>query len=59
MQVILLLFVLGFVSCLSTTKGQREEARRNLARWNPLWAAFIILGLAIILYPWPPYHPQY
>ena len=41
------------VSLLSTTPQGRAQARERLARWNPLFFAIIIAGLAIIFWPWP------
>lgn len=52
---IVLIGVLGLISCAMTTKEQRAESRRKLARWNPLFIAIIIVELVIVLYPWPPY----
>jgi len=45
---------LAAIAVASTTAEQREEARRRLARWNPLFIALIIIMLAFILWPWPP-----
>jgi uncharacterized membrane protein YedE/YeeE len=41
-------------SLVMTTPEQRAEARARLGRWNPLFIAIIIIGLGIMLYPWPP-----
>jgi len=54
-----LLLVLGGLSCLTTTPESRAEARAKAARWNWLWISIIVLGLAFMLYPWPPYQPHY
>jgi hypothetical protein len=56
---IILMVVLGGLSCLSTTPESRAEARAKMARWNWLWITILIIEWAFILYPWPPYHPQY
>jgi len=56
---IILLLVIGGLSCLSTTPESRAEARAKVARWNWLWITILSLELALILYPWPPYHPHY
>lgn len=48
---IILFGMLGLVSCMLTTKDQRAEARRKLARWNPLFIVLIIVQLAFILWP--------
>jgi hypothetical protein len=56
---IILLVLLGGLSCLSTTPESRAEARAKMARLNWLWITILILELAFILYPWPPYQAQY
>ena len=43
---------LAAIAVASTTAEEREEARRRLARWNPLFIAIIILGLVLIWWPW-------
>lgn len=50
---IALLAVIGLLSIMTTTKDQRAEARRNLARWNPLFLALLLIQLAFVLWPWP------
>jgi len=42
------------IAAASSTREQREEARRRLARWNPLFIAMILGGLAFIFWPWSP-----
>jgi hypothetical protein len=52
-----MLWIVGIVVIIaiaSTTARSRSEAARRLARWNPLFIALIIAGLALIFYPWPP-----
>ena len=39
------------VSVAMTTKQDRDEASRKLARWNPLFFAFIVAAWAYILWP--------
>jgi len=39
------------VSMMMTTRESRAEARRKLARWNPLFIALIIVQLAFIFWP--------
>jgi len=56
---IILLLVLGGLSCLSTTPETRSEARAKMARLNWLWITILVIEWAFILYPWPPYHAQY
>lgn len=56
---VILIVVLGGLSCLSTTPESRAEARARMARWNWLWITILILEWAFILYPWPPYRPGY
>lgn len=52
-----LVIVMGLISAMSTTKESRAEASRKLARWNPLFIALLLFGLAIIFWPWyPPRH---
>jgi drug/metabolite transporter superfamily protein YnfA len=46
---IVLIAMLGLVSCMLTTKQQRQEARRKFARWNPVFIALIIIQLAFVL----------
>lgn len=48
---LVLLFVLGLVSAGMTTKQQRAESRRKLARWNPLFIGLIVVQLAFIFWP--------
>jgi hypothetical protein len=55
----ILLAILGGLSCVTTTPESRAEARARFARWNWLWITIIIVGWAVILYPWPPYQPRY
>jgi hypothetical protein len=38
----------------SSTPAGRAAASAKLARWNPLFIAILIAGLAVIFYPWPP-----
>jgi hypothetical protein len=48
------LWIAGTIAALSvasTTAEQRAEARKRLARWNPLFIAMIIAGLAWIFWP--------
>jgi hypothetical protein len=56
---VILVLVFGGLSCLSTTAESRAEARAKMARLNWLWITILMLEWAFILYPWPPYHPQY
>jgi hypothetical protein len=52
-----MLWIIGIIVLIaiaSTTKQSRDEATRRLARWNPLFIALTIFGLALIFYPWPP-----
>jgi hypothetical protein len=56
-----MLLVIGVILALSvisalatTTPEQRAESRRRFARWNPLFYALIVIGLGIMLWPWPP-----
>ena len=48
---IVLMLVLGGLSCLSTTPESRAEARAKMARWNPLFASILFLELAFIFWP--------
>jgi len=46
------LWIAGAIAALSvasTTAEQRAEARRRLARWNPLFIALIIAMLAFVI----------
>jgi hypothetical protein len=49
---LILIIVLGLMSCAMTTPEQRAESRRKFARWNPLFISIILGCLAIMLYPW-------
>ena len=59
----MLFAIAGFVafcvlcSYLTTTPQQRALQRAKFARWNPLFIAITIIGLGLILYPWPPVSP--
>ncbi len=49
------LWIAGTLAALavaSTTAEQRAEARRRLARWNPLFIALIVAMLAFVFWPW-------
>lgn len=48
---IILIGMLGLVSCMLTTPEQRIAARQRLARWNPLFIGLILAQLAFILWP--------
>ena len=50
--VIVILVMVVIVSVAMTTKRDRDEASRKLARWNPLFIAMIVGALALILWPW-------
>lgn len=52
---IVLLFVMGALSMVTTTAEQRAESRERFARrWNRPLQVAIVLMLAFILYPWTP-----
>ena len=55
---IILLLLLGGLSCLSTSPESRAEARAKMARLNWLWIGILILEWGFILYPWPSYQPH-
>jgi hypothetical protein len=42
---------LAAIAFASTTAEDRAEARRRLARWNPLFLALIVIMLAFIFWP--------
>jgi cytochrome bd-type quinol oxidase subunit 2 len=50
MTIVIIFVMLGLVSCMMTTKEQRQEARRRFARWNPVFIGLIIIQLAFILF---------
>ena len=54
---IVMLGVLALISVMTTTKESRDEASARLARWNPLFILIILVGVGIMLWPWPPYVP--
>jgi hypothetical protein len=56
---IILLLVLGGLSCLSTTPESRAQAHARMARLNWLWISILILEWGFILYPWPHQPPSY
>jgi hypothetical protein len=48
------LFIAGTLAAIavaSSTPEGREEARRRLARWNPLFIALTVAMLACIFWP--------
>jgi hypothetical protein len=48
---IILMLVLGGLSCLSTTPESRAEAREKMARWNWLFQLIIVGEVAFMFWP--------
>jgi hypothetical protein len=40
------------IGIFSSTRAGRDEARKRLARWNPLFYGLTIAIWAVLLYPW-------
>lgn len=45
----LMLGALLLISLASTTRESRAQGRRDVAKWNPLFIAVAVIGIAIIL----------
>jgi hypothetical protein len=54
---LVLMGMTAIVSLMMTTKETRLAARKRLARHNPVFIAIILVELAIVLWPWPPFNP--